>query len=165
MSKNMNGFVRRRSVLGGAMGAFALAATLGISAGKARAQELVLRYNKWLPQTHPQDVEGLLPFFEDVKRVTEGRVRIEPTTASLAPPPRQMEAVQNGVIDIAFGGQSLSPGLFPMADIAALPFIGNSAEAISVAFWRTHQKFFAEAEPYRGVHLLALLAAAPYNVY
>jgi len=107
----------------------------------------------------------LYPFFEDIARVTEGRVRVEPTTASLAPPPRQMEAVQNGVVDIAFGGQSLTPGLFPLADIVALPFIGDSAEAISVAFWRTHHKLFADTEQYKGVHLLALLGVAPYQVY
>lgn len=157
--------VRRRFLLGAGVGALALAVSASMQIGIANAEALVLRYNKWLPQTHPQDVEGMLPFFKDIERVTEGRVRVEPSTASLAPPPRQMEAVQNGVVDIAYGGQSLTPGLFPLADVVALPFIGASAEAISVAFWRTHQKFFAEAEPYKGVHLLSLVAVAPYHVY
>lgn len=165
MNKNVIGPVRRRSLLAAGLGALALAVGLGAQVGVASSQELVLRYNKWLPATHPQDVEGLYPFFEDIARVTEGRVRVEPTTASLAPPPRQMEAVQNGVVDIAFGGQSLSPGLFPLADLVALPFLGDSAEAIGVAFWRTHHEYFAEAEPYRGVHVLSLLAVAPYHVY
>lgn len=165
MFKHVTNTVRRRSFLGAGVGALALAVSLGMHIGVASAQELVLRYNKWLPQTHPQDVEGMLPFFKEIERVTEGRVRVEPTTASLAPPPRQMEAVQNGVVDIAYGGQSLTPGLFPLADIVALPFIGDSAEAISVAFWRTHSKYFANAEPYKGVHVLSLLAVAPYQIY
>lgn len=155
----------RRSLLRPAVRALIVAAALGAQIGTAGAQEIVLRYNKWLPQTHPQDVEGMFPFFEAIEQVTEGRVRVEPTTAPLAPPPRQMEAVRNGVVDIAYGGQSLSPGLFPLADIVALPFIGDSAEAISVAFWRTHHEYFADAEPYEGVHLLSLLAVAPYHVY
>jgi TRAP-type transport system periplasmic protein len=155
--------VRRRSLLGAGLGVLAM--VLGLHVGGACAQELVLRYNKWLPAAHPQDVEGLYPFFEEIAKVTEGRVRVEPTTASLAPPPRQMEAVQAGVVDIAFGGQSLTPGLFPLADIVALPFIGDSAESIAIAFWRTHHKYFAEAEPYKSVHVLALLGVAPYQVY
>jgi TRAP-type C4-dicarboxylate transport system substrate-binding protein len=165
MYKQIMKTVRRRSLLGAGVGALALAVSLGMQIGAASADALVLRYNKWLPQTHPQDVEGILPFFKEIERVTEGRVRVEPTTASLAPPPRQMEAVQNGVVDIAYGGQSLTPGLFPLADVVALPFIGDSAEAISVAFWRTHNKYFAKAEPYKGVHVLSLLAVAPYQIY
>lgn len=165
MNKHVIDSVRRRSLLGAGVGVLAMAVALGMHVGAASAQELVLRYNKWLPQTHPQDVEGLYPFFEEIERVTEGRVRVEPTTASLAPPPRQMEATQHGVVDIAYGGQSLTPGLFPLADAVALPFIGDSAEAIAVAFWRTHHEYFADAEQYRGVHLLSLAAVSPYHVY
>lgn len=162
MNRKFINVLRRRLVFGA--GAFALAIA-GIQAGAANAADLVLKYNRWLPPTHPQDVEGLLPFFEEVARVTEGRVRIEPTTSSLAPAPRQMEAVQNGVFDVAYSGQSLTPGLFPLADAVALPFIGDSAEAIGVAYWRTHNKFFAGTEKYPGVHLLTLTAVAPYHVY
>ena len=156
------GSMTRRMLLGTSMVALA---AIGFQAAPTDAEELVLKYNRWLPTTHPQDVEGLLPFFDEVAEVTEGRVRIEPTTAALAPPPRQMEAVKAGVVDIAYGGQSLTPGLFPLADIVALPFVGDSAEAVAVAFWRTHNEFFAEKEDYPGVQLLALAAVSPYNIY
>ena len=96
------GSMTRRMLLGTSMVALA---AIGFQAAPADAEELVLKYNRWLPTTHPQDVEGLLPFFDEVAEVTEGRVRIEPTTAALAPPPRQMEAVKAGVVDIAYGGQ------------------------------------------------------------
>jgi len=165
MNKNVITPVRRRSLLGAGLGALATAVAMGASLQSVNAQELVLRYNRWLPHTHPQDVEGLFPFFEEIERVTEGRVRVEPTTSSLGPAPRQMELTQSGVADITYGGQSMTPGLFPLADIVALPFIGESAEAISVAFWRTHEKYFSDVETYDGVHVLSLLAVAPYQVY
>ena len=52
-----------------------------------------------------------------------------------------------------------------MAEILELPFLGNSAESVSVAYWRVYKAYFEKAKPYPGVHLLALSSLAPYYVH
>jgi TRAP-type C4-dicarboxylate transport system substrate-binding protein len=72
---------------------------------------------------------------------------------------------KSGVADLTFGSESLTPGLFPLAEILELPFLGNSAEAVSVAYWRVYKAHFEKTRPYGGTHLLALSSLAPYFVH
>ncbi|MFO0989342.1 MAG: TRAP transporter substrate-binding protein [Alphaproteobacteria bacterium] len=146
------------------LAAFAFAGVAGLSGG-ATAQEVQLRYNRWLPATHDIDNKVFRPWFEEIAKATGGRVKIEFTTSSLGPLPRQYELATSGVADVVFGSESLTPGRFPLAEILELPFLGDSAEAVSVAYWRTYKAHFEKAGPYSGVHLLALSGLAPYYVH
>ena len=134
-------------------------------AGPAHAQELQLRYNRWLPATHDIDNKVFKPWFDEVAKVTQGRVKIDFTTSSLGPLPRQYELATSGVADVVFGSESLTPGRFPLAEILELPFLGDTAEAVSVAYWRVYKAHFAKANPYPNVQLLALSGLAPYYVH
>lgn len=131
----------------------------------ANGQELQLRYNRWLPATHDIDNKVYKPWFDEVARVTQGRVKIEFTTSSLGPLPRQFELVTSGVADVGFGSESLTPGRFPLAEILELPFLGDTAESVSVAYWRVYKAHFEKTKPYANVHLLALSGLAPYYVH
>jgi TRAP-type C4-dicarboxylate transport system substrate-binding protein len=147
----------------GALAALALA--ISALSGTAGAQETQLRYNRWLPATHDIDNKVFKPWFEEIAKATGGRVKIEFTTSSLGPLPRQYELATSGVADIVFGSESLTPGRFPLAEILELPFVGDSAESVSVAYWRVYKAHFEKAKPYAGVHLLALSGLAPYYVH
>jgi len=136
----------------------------GAIGSQAQAEQTVLRYNRWLPPTHDIDNKVFKPWFDEVARVTQGRVKIVFTTSSLGPLPRQYELATSGVADITFGSQSLTPGRFPLAEILELPFLGNSAESVSVAYWRVYKAHFEKAKPYKGVKLLGLSGLAPYGV-
>lgn len=145
---------------------WALALCLAVlPAVSSHAQEVTLRYNRWLPATHDIDNKVFKPWFDEIARVTQGRVKVEFTTSSLGPLPRQYELAKSGVADIAFGSESLTPGLFPLAEILELPFLGKSAEAVSVAYWRVYKAHFEKTKPYQGTHLLALSSLAPYYVH
>ncbi|MGE5147762.1 MAG: TRAP transporter substrate-binding protein [Candidatus Eiseniibacteriota bacterium] len=145
---------------------FALGLCLAVlPALSAGAQDVTLRYNRWLPATHDIDNKVFKPWFDEIARVTGGRVKVEFTTSSLGPLPRQYELAKSGVADITFGSESLTPGLFPLAEILELPFLGDSAESVSVAYWRVYKKYFEKTHPYQGTHLLALSSLAPYYVH
>lgn len=131
----------------------------------ASADTITLRYNRWLPSTHHADVRVLLPYFDEIEEVTEGRVVIEPTTSSLGSVERQYELAATGVADIALMSESLTPGQFPLAEIAEMPGLGTDTEAVSVAYWRVYEEFFAETEPYKATHLLTLCSLPPYQIY
>ncbi|MGE0736117.1 MAG: TRAP transporter substrate-binding protein [Alphaproteobacteria bacterium] len=136
-----------------------------VSAQFAAAQDQALRYNRWLPPTHHIDNNVFKPWFEQVAKATSGRVKIEFTTSSLGPLPRQFELATSGVADVTFGSESLTPGRFPLAEILEVPFLGNSAEATSVAYWRVYKAHFEKAETYTGTKLLGLSGLPPYHIY
>lgn len=149
--------LRASSIMAACLVAVPLAAAAG--------QDVALRYNRWLPATHDIDNKVFKPWFEEIAKVTGGRVKIEFTTSSLGPLPRQYELATSGVADIVFGSESLTPGRFPLAEILELPFLGNSAESVSVAYWKVYKTHFEKAKPYQGTHLLALSGLAPYYVH
>jgi TRAP-type C4-dicarboxylate transport system substrate-binding protein len=95
---------------------------------------------------------------QDVARVTEGRVTLEFPAESVAPPPKILEAVKNGVAD---GGFMFNAFLAPKIKgpmVGQLPWMvpADQSAAASVALWRTYQKFFADKGEFADVHLLSL---------
>jgi TRAP-type C4-dicarboxylate transport system substrate-binding protein len=46
-----------------------------------------------------------------------------------------------------------------------LPFLGNSAEKNSVAYWKTYKKYFEKANEYKGVKLLGLMTHGPGQIH
>lgn len=125
--------------------------------GAASAQaETVFRFNLWLPKRHAMIVGLIEPLAKQFAQLTEGRARIVLTASSLGPPPKQFEMIISGIADVAFTNHGYTPGKFPLTDIIALPFNGDRAEALSVAYWRVHEKHFAKAGEHSKVVLMGL---------
>jgi TRAP-type C4-dicarboxylate transport system substrate-binding protein len=134
-------------------------------ATSAQAEDLVLRYNRWIPPAHHIQVRMLEPWAKQVAEATKGRVKIEFTASSLGAPPRQFDLAADGVADITFGNHDYTPARFALTQAAQLPFLSDSAEALSVALWRTQAKFFEPAKEHAGVKLLALFVHGPGHVF
>lgn len=135
-----------------------------LAAGAAQGQT-VLTMNSWMPPTHPQVAEFLVPFTEDVARVTEGRVQIEILPAPLGPPSAAFDLARDGVADITYSVQGYSPGRFRTAALAEMPFLGDDAVATSVAFWRVHQAMLEQAGEYDGVKVLTVYTHGPGEIF
>ncbi len=146
------------SFIGGAVMAAALSTTT------AQAQT-VLTLNSWLPPSHPQVSDFILPLAEDIKTVTEGRVTINVLPAPLGPPPATYDLVKNGVVDIGYTVQGYSPGRFKTSAIAEMPFLSDDAVATSVAYHRVHEAMLAEAGEYAGVKVLAVHTHGPGHIF
>lgn len=139
----------------------------GLGAGLCTAAnaQTVLRYNRWLPVEHHMEKNVFIPWMQKVAEVTQGRVRIEPTSSSLGSILKQYDMVTTGVADVVFTAESYSPGLFPLAEILTVPFVGTDVEKLSVAYWQVYEKHLAQSNPYPKVHLLALTAFPPYHFF
>lgn len=123
----------------------------------ARADDpITLRFNRWVPLTHHFHSRFSVGWAERVEKATQGKVKIEFTPASLGAPARQFELAMTGVADVTAGNQSYTPERFVASRVAELPFLGDSAEALSVAQWRVQQRYLQKANEYRGTKLLAL---------
>ena len=141
----------------------ALFLALGLVA-EASAQT-VMRFNWWVPPTHLISTKIMNVWAKQVEEGTQGRVKIEFTATSLGAPPRQFDLVKEGVADLAIGVHGYTPDRFVLPPVAELPFMSESGEALSVALWRTHQKFFAEKNEYQGVKLLGIMTHGPGMIW
>ncbi len=125
------------------------------------AAETVLTFNWWIPPTHLLRTEVFNPWAEAVAEATGGEVRIEFTTTSLAPPPRQPELVAEGGADIVLGVHGYTPDRFVNAGVMELPFMTTTGEHASIAYWRAYETFFAATGEHEGVRVLAHFVHSP----
>lgn len=138
------------------------AASIAVSSVQAQT---VLQFNRWLPPAHFFQKDVLEAWATDVEKATEGRVKIQVTASSLGPPQRQFDMVKQGVVDVVWSAHGYNPGRFVTSEGVELPFIGDSAEALSAAYWHAYEKFFAKANEYDGIKLLSLHAHPPGDLF
>jgi TRAP-type C4-dicarboxylate transport system substrate-binding protein len=134
----------------------ALAAAIAAAGTAAARAETKILFSPFTPPGHVIATGIVQPWAADVERVTEKRVKITYPANSLAPPPQQWEMVTNGIADAAFIFNGFAQKRLPLIAMAHLPFTTTTAEATSVALWRTYVKFFQKADEYKGVKLLGL---------
>jgi TRAP-type C4-dicarboxylate transport system substrate-binding protein len=132
------------------LGAAGLAAAFAAGAAEAAT----FRYSQWLPVGHFTQREITHPYFKDIEKATEGRVKIQPTAKALGAPPRHYQLTIDGITDVGYQPHGYSPGVHPMSEMAELPFITRSSEANSVAYWRVFKKIFEPAGMHKEVHTL-----------
>jgi TRAP-type C4-dicarboxylate transport system substrate-binding protein len=143
----------------------AIAATLLAGTVSARAEQVDILLNNFVPPSF--FMYTVLPEWgQKVEEATEGRVRVTIPAGSLAPPPEQWNAVENGIFDAAWIFNSFIGNRVSLSLLAQLPFIaGKDSHATGVALWNTHQKFFADSNEYEGLHLLSLFAFSGADLY
>ena len=138
------------------------AAMLSTGSMGASAQE-VLKISSWIP---PHSVNKVLfpQWIAAIEKATNGRVtgKVE---FDLAPPPGQIDLIQDGAADVAWIFHGYNPGRFWTSKIVELPGFEGDAEAASVAHWRAHEKFFAAADEYKGVQVIAMMTHGPGQVH
>ena len=127
--------------------------------------ETTLRYSQWLPPTHALRVNVIDPYLERFAEVTDGAVTVLPTPAIVGTLPGQFDAARDGLVDIAFIINGYTPGRLDLTQVAELPFLGSTAEANSVAFWRTYKAHLEGAGEYRGTVPLVTFTHGPGAVY
>ncbi len=139
-------------------------ATLLLFSTPALAQTNLTVAN-WLPPAHPLVSEVIVPMAESIGEVTEGSVTATLLPAPLGPPQAHFDFAVNGVADITFGVQGYNPGRFKTTNLAELPFLSDSAEALSVAYWRTFEAMLQGAGEYDDVKVLAVFTHGPGEVF
>jgi TRAP-type C4-dicarboxylate transport system substrate-binding protein len=133
---------------------------VGLSVSVSGAESIDLIVNQVAPPNHFYHKDVLVPWAGDVKRVTEGRVTLRFSVAPLGSYRRNFDSAWAGLVDIAGGNQSATPGRFIVTQINESPFLeSDNVEAISVALWRTHERFLHVADEFSGTKLLALHAS------
>ena len=137
---------------------------LGLSSAIASA-ETELTYSSWIPWTHPVNEAIYIPWMEAIEAESDGRIKFKRLPKAVASPPAHFDAIRTGQADVGFTVHGYSRKQFAAYLFAELPFLGDSAEATSIALQKTHEKFLADKGFYRGVHLIGMNTHGPGVVH
>lgn len=132
-------------------------------AGGAHAQT-VLTVSSWLPPTHTASM-AQKEWCDLLEANTKGRIKCNILPRGVSPAPGTYDAVKNGLADLSYTVHGYTPGRFVSTQMAELPFLGNSAETISVAFSRVSGKYPEFAAEHQGVKVLTLFTHGPGIVF
>ncbi len=143
----------------------ALFCTAGSSVALAQAQaQVVLTASSWVPPTHALS-EVQKEWCAQLEKKTAGKAKCNILPRSVAAPPATFDAIRNGLADVSFTVHGYTPGRFVTTQIAEFPFLGDSAEAVSVAFQHVYAKTPAMAEEHKGVKVLTVFTHGPGAVF
>ena len=124
-----------------------------------------INFSSWLPPGHPIMADMMIPWMENVKKATDGRVDVKLLAKSMGHPKDYMDIVKNGMADVGYSCNAYAAGRFKLYEGMEIPFLGNDAEALSVAYWRTYKKYFEKANEYRGVQVIGLMTHGPGAIH
>ena len=141
--------------------AVALAA---LALSPAASAQIVLTLSSWVPPTHTL-TEGQREWCGMLEQKVQGKVKCNQLPRAVSAAPGTFDAVRNGLVDVSFTVQGYTPGRFVTTQIAEFPFLGDSAEATSVAFQRIYEKSPAMQEEHKGVKVLALFTHGPGMIF
>jgi len=143
-----------------------MAIALGLSlVAPAASAQVTLNVNTWVPPSHLLVADVVMPFCKDVEGATQGRVKCNLLTKAVVAPPQTFDAVKDGLADISFIVPGYTPGRFVLADAPEFPFMGDTSEALSVAYQRVYEKMLAKHDEFKGVHVLAVFTHGPGQIY
>ena len=137
----------------------------GILAWSPVQAETTLTMSSWLPPSHIITKDMMLVWAKQVEDATQGRVKFNLLPKAVASPPGTFDAVRDGLVDVSLSVHGYTPGRFPMTKMAEFPFLGDSSEAISVAYYRMYMKYMAKHDEHKGVVLLGLMTHGPGQMY
>jgi len=127
--------------------------------------DVELTYSSWLPWSHPVNEAIYIPWMEAIKAESNGRIQFKRLPKPVASPPAHLDAIRTGQADVAFSVHGYSRNQFTPYLFGEFPQLGDSAEATSIAFQRTHDKFMSDMDLYKGVHLIGVNLHGPGQVH
>ena len=148
--------------------ACALAAAIVFGMGSAQAETITLKLSHFVPPQHAFH-KWVVGWTQKIEQESGGRLKFEiyPNGQLVGPPNRQFDAARNGITDIAFCLHGVTPGRYPMTELANLPFTWPSSGAnlpeMAKRMTELAPKYLA-AE-HTGLHILFMSMANPVVIY
>ena len=126
--------------------------------------KITLVVSSWVPPTHTVTL-SIAKWCEDVAQATANRVVCNILPKAVSAPPATFDSVRDALADVSFVVPGYTPGRFVLAEIAELPFAGDSAEVNSVAYQRIYERHLASIDEYKGLKVLAVFTHGPGGIY
>jgi TRAP-type transport system periplasmic protein len=122
--------------------------------------QTVITASTWLPPTHAMSV-AQKEWCDLLEKNTSGKMKCNVLPRGVSNPPGTYDAIKNGLADLSFTVHGYTPGRFVTTQMAEFPFLGDSAESMSVAFDRIGRKNPAILQEHQGVKVITLFTHGP----
>ncbi len=136
------------------------------ASGPTKEDPLTLTFTSMYMPTHAIIKDGIVPFAEELKEKSGGRLLLEifnPST--LCPDTENYDCVKNGVVDMAVAVPSATPGKFPIAAVSEMPFLFDSCEESTYATYKAYTEIPEIADEFNETKMLAVFGSAPLQVH
>lgn len=141
-----------------------LAAAFTAMSGQALA-DTTLTVSSWGSPKHGINTTVWPTWGQWIEKATDGRVKLE-VVYDLAPPNSQMDVVADGVGDVTWLFHGFYPGRFTTTTLPEFPtFQPISSEKLSVAYWKTYDKYLRKANEYRGLVVAGVGVHGPGSIF
>ncbi len=139
-----------------------LAATAGLLWGVQAQAQTVLTVSSWVPPKHLISL-AQAEWCDELAKKTSNRVRCNILPKAPMPAPGTMDGIKKGLVDVSFAVHGYTPGRFVLTQMAEVPFLGESATTISVAFNKIASKYpgFGAEHDKQGVKVLTYFTHGP----
>lgn len=108
----------------------------GASGGSGDGDTITLRAATGLSDQHAWWEASMVPWMDRVEELTDGQVEFETfTSGELVEVPDEVEAIQNGTVDVSLILPIYQPDQFPMTEVTMLPISKSDTVTASKA-WR-----------------------------
>jgi TRAP-type C4-dicarboxylate transport system substrate-binding protein len=130
----------------------------------AASAQVVLTVSSWLGPSHTLS-QTQVKWCDDVTTATSARVKCNILPKPVVAPPATFDAVRDGLADVSYSVHGYTPGRYVSTQVVELPFMGDSAEATSVAYQRIYDRSLAKLGEHKGLKVLAVFTHGPGIVY
>lgn len=140
---------------------------IGVAAlsGGAGAKDVTLRFSTFQPHNQWYVQRVLLPYFAEIAKVTEGRVKVELLPKVVGSPISQYEVVRDGLADMAYIVPSYTPGRFPLVEMAELPGASLDPVVNAETFVRIYRDQFEKYNEFGGVKAVSISLTSPVQFF
>ena len=138
--------------------------TFGVCAWSADKYEL--RYASEYPDKHPTVRNAILPWIDEVKKLSNGRLVIHFFNPNAIAPARNVyDALVAGSIDMTGSPCHWVHGKFPLNTVIQTPLIFNGAEAGSLTVWDMYNKYPEWRAEFKDIKVLWQWTGATFNLH
>ena len=135
-----------------------------ILAAPLAVAQTVLTVSTWLPPTHGMSM-AQKEWCDLLEKNTTGKMKCNILPRGVTNAPGTFDAIKNGLADVSFTVHGYTPGRFLYTQMAEFPFLGNSAEPISIAFNRVASRYPEIVAEQQGVKVLTFFTHGPGIVF
>lgn len=135
-----------------------------LAANTSASAQTVLTASTWVPHTHALTLTQQ-QWCALVEQKSAGKLKCNLLPRPVSAPPGTFDAVRNGLVDLSYTVQGYTPGRFVTTQMAEFPFLGDAAEATSVAFQRVYARTPAMQDEHKGVKVISVFTHGPGIVF
>lgn len=126
------------------------------------ADKVNLNFDSEYGPIHPSIKNGIMPWIENVKKISGGKLQINYFAPNALTPQREhFSALVSGAVDMSFSPPAFTPGKFPLSGVLNLPITFSSAESgarVAMDLYNKYPNFKAEYTDFKflWMHISAL---------